>query len=483
MEIQRKGCNKMNIISTIKGWFEKMFKKQAEDDFNVKSMENPKMTSLIKDCADMYAGSPYWLNDKKHIKTVNFAKTIASETARLVMLGTKIEISGSARAAWLNEKINNIYFDLRKWVEYALAYGTVFIKPNDKGFDIFTPFDVILTEYDNLGINGIIFKDTYEDNGKYYTRLEYHRFINIIENGKTITPYYVSNKAYVSNTSNNIGKIISLDKTKWANIAEDSGPILKTNGESLDSPMFGILTTPQANNIDISTPLGMPIYAEAIEELKDLDIAYSRNAKEIYNSERTVLADDRLMIESGNKINNGQPHVELPEYVKNVFGDGEIFYQEINPSLDTEVRLIGINALLSQIGYKCGYSNGYFVFNEKTNMATATQVESDDRRTIQLIKDCRDRLESCLDDAVYAMSVYADLYGLAPIGNYEIVYDFGDITYSREEDRLRWMQYVSNNQVPAWMYFVKFEGMSEEDAKAMVSEAQTLNESGLYDEE
>jgi hypothetical protein len=31
---------------------------------------------------------------------------------------------------------------------------------------------------------------------------------------------------------------------------------------------------------------------------------------------------------------------------------------------------------------------------------------------------------------------------------------------------------VTSGKVPAWMFFAKFEGMSEDDAKAMVAEAQ-----------
>lgn len=123
----------------------------------------------------------------------------------------------------------------------------------------------------------------------------------------------------------------------------------------------------------------------------DLDVAYSRNAGEIFDSEKIVLADDRLMMMDGTNIKNRtarnleeqREKMKLPHYVRNVFGsDSKDFYQEINPQLNTETRLSGINALLSQIGYKAGYSNGYFVFNEKTGMVTATQVEADDRKTI-----------------------------------------------------------------------------------------------------
>jgi A118 family predicted phage portal protein len=172
----------------------------------------------------------------------------------------------------------------------------------------------------------------------------------------------------------------------------------------------------------------------------------------------------------------GMEHVrsemKLPDYVKNVYGNGsEDFYQEINPMLNTDVRLSGLNALLSQIGYKIGYSNGYFVFNESGGIQTATEVESNDRRTIQFIKDVRDKVENCLEGLVYALNAFADLYNLSPVGAYEIIFDFGDVTYSLEEDRQRWWGYVVSNKVPAWMYFMKFEGMSEEDAKAMVTEA------------
>ena len=253
--------------------------------------------------------------------------------------------------------------------------------------------------------------------------------------------------------------------------------------ENVTKPLFGVFRTPQANNIDIDSPMGMPIFAEAIEELKDLDIAYSRNAGEIQDSERVSLIDDRLVTFDGKPV-RGKENVKLPRYAKKVFGtQPEEFYQEINPELNTDVRLLGINSLLSFIGFKCGYSNGYFVFDEKTGMVTATQVEADDRRTIQLIKDVRDKLEDCLDDLIAALNVFADLYNLAPVGACEITYDFGDITYNREEDRARWWQYVMQGKVPAWKYFEKFEGMSEEEAKAMIAEAEPKDEPKLFAEE
>ena len=467
------------------------FKKQAEEDFNIQAAEFPEMESLINRCANIYRGVPEWLDDEDNIKTINFAKTVCSETARLTTLAIGIQIGGSARATWLQKQINKVYFQIRHWVEYGCAYGTVFIKPNGESLDVFTPADVMIVDYDNQEIKGIIFKDSYTVGRKYYTRLEYHRFVETTVDGVTTYPYYVSNRAYVSKSPQSIGNKIDLKQTKWADLMADTPPILKANGEKLDGPLFGVLRTPQANNVDISTPLGLPVFAEGIEELGDIDVAYSRNAGEIKDSQKIALLDDRLLMPSGTPVSamsprgmeNRRNEMKLPHYVKNVFGqDEKEFYQEINPQLNTDARLAGINALLSQLSYKCGFSSGYFVFNEKTGMVTATQVEADDRRTIQFIKDVRDKLEDCLNGVIYALNVFADLYDLTPVGVYETTYDFGDITYNREEDRARWWQYVVQGKVPAWLFFVKFEGMTEEDAKAMVKEAQP-DEPTLFGEE
>lgn len=463
-----------------------IFKKRAEEDFQVKEITSQQMKDVISRCADMYRGAPYWVSAEDNIKTINFAKAVCSETARLATLGIKIQIGGGARGTWLQEQIDKVYFNLRHWVEYGCAYGTVIVKPNGSGFDVFTPFDFMITESDSNGnITGIVFKDSYADNDKYYTRLEYHRFVETQTEAGTAYPYYITNRAYMSHSAQSLGDPIALSRTKWANLLEDSGPIDKSNGEQLDGPMFGVFRTPQANNVDLGTALGLPIYADAIEEMKDLDVAYSRNAGEIADSQKIILIDDRLMYASGRNLKTGgPPDVKLPHYAKNVFGSNpEEFYQEINPQLNTDTRLSGINALLSQIGYKCGFSNGYFVFNEATGIQTATGVEAEQQRTVQLVKDVRDKLEACLNGAIYAMSVYADLYNLAPVGNYEVVYNFGDILYSHEADKQQWYAYAVQNRVPFWYYLMKFEGFTEEEARALVEEAQPKEEPGFFQEE
>lgn len=440
-----------------------LFKSKAKEEFNIEDITSEEMKRMVDMCANIYRGKPYWVDADEHIKTINFAKAVCSETARLTTLAIGIRVDGSARADWLQKQIEKEYFYIRKWCEYCGAFGTVILKPNGENIDMYTPDRIIVTDQSNGEITGCVFvnKEADTTGKKYYTRLEYHRFL---DDGT----YAISNKCYVGSSENDMNESIDIEKTPWAGLLEE------TAVENIDSPLFGVLRTPHANNIDIDSPLSLPIFADAIEEFKDLDIAYSRNASEIYDSERISLVDDRLIMGAGTSIKGEHKSgIKLPRYVKKVFGNGaDEYYQEINPQLNTDTRLMGINALLSQIGYKCGFSNGYFVFNESTGIQTATGVEAEQQRTIQFIKDCRDKLESCLDDLIYALNVFADLYGYAPVGEYEIVYGFGDITYSYEADKQTWYAYVTQGKVPFWYYLTKFENMSEDEAKALEQAAQ-----------
>ena len=170
-------------------------------------------------------------------------------------------------------------------------------------------------------------------------------------------------------------------------------------------------------------------------------------------------------------------------------GANEDSIKEHVPTLLVTERVAGINFLLSVIGYKCGFSNGYFSFDQNQGIQTATQVESDDRRTLHTIQAFRNILDGKNHDGVLHRIIYI-LYavgtanGTIPVTNYQTACDFEDLVYNLEDDRARWWNYVLQGKVPAWMYFVKFEGMTESEAKAMIEEAQEQNkpDSGLYEE-
>lgn len=440
---------------------------RAREVFGVRSVSSSEMERLLARCANVYQGRPDWTDadPENAIKTVNFARSICAETARLTTLGISVAVSGSARGDWLQQQVDGFYWSLRRWAELGCAYGAVILKPNGEDVDVLTPDRFVVTDAENGEITGAVFISwAYrQDTERYYTRLEYHRFA---DDGT----YRVTNRCFVGVSSQDRGRAVAIEATPWAGLEEE------TVLENVERPLFGVFRTP-AVGLDPDSPLGMPVFADALEELRDLDVAYSRNAAEIYDSNRLTLVDDRLTEQAGAKIGSGTSRVRLPRFVRKVFGASpEEYYQEINPALNTEARMAGINALLSQIGFKCGFSNGYFVFNERSGTMTATQVEADDRRTIQLIKDMRDRLEAALDGVLYALDVFADLYGYAPAGEYETNYSFGDLTYNFEEDRARNWGYVVSGKYPMYAYLMRFEGYTEEEAKKLVAEAGARTE-------
>lgn len=407
---------------------------------------------LVRRCADIYAGRPDWASDADGVFTVNFARTVCAETARLALLGTRLAVSGDgARAAWLRASLGDFFPMLRRTVELACAYGTVILKPcgtavGSCAVDVVTPdrFTVVGTEAGRP--SAVVFRDVRRgDDGEVYERLEFHRYIGDV--------YAVSNRVLRG------GVQVPLERSPFSALSAD----IRLTG--MHRPLYAVLRMPSANNIDPASPLGLPVFADALAELRDLDVAVSRASREIRDSKRTVLIDSDRLLPIGKAARTANAAAPMPDFVRAVFGTGVgDLYREINPTLNTSERLLGIEAILHAIGVKCGFSGGYFTRErDRVGTMTATEVEANDRRTVEHIRDvraCVERALSCLADA---LDEYADLYRLAPPGAYTLLLDFGDVTYNREEDRRRWYEYVRDGRVPFEYYLQRFEGVLPEE--------------------
>lgn len=250
--------------------------------------------------------------------------------------------------------------------------------------------------------------------------------------------------------------------------------------EQLETPLFAFFRLPGSNTIDQTSPLGMSAFANAIPELEALDMALSRKNGEVADSKHITFVGQAA-------IQYANAHsTKLPRFVQGlgVGVDDKKPITEHVPTMLTDARIKDINFDLSMAGVKCGFSEGVFVMDGQTGMITATQVESDDRDTIQTIKADRDALRCAVEQAIKGADALTTLLGAAPLGEYETTFNFGDITYNYEEDKASWKNYASQGWVPLWLYFTKFEGMSEEEAKKMVAEASAAEkEKGLFDQQ
>mgnify|MGYP006907990165 FL=1 len=95
-----------------------------------------------------------------------------------------------------------------------------------------------------------------------------------------------------------------------------------------------------------------------------------------------------------------------------------------------------------------------------------------------LISSIQTALEHTFDALLYAMDVYATLYALAPAGEYEVAYDWGDSVLDDEDTKdkefARDLQLVSANIMNDWELRAKYFGEDEETAKAALPKMQDM---------
>lgn len=444
-------------------------------EFGVNLISSSGMNDALKKWDRISRGVPPWKDADDQIETVNMAKHISDTRAKLTTLDIGIAISGSKRADFLQKIADDLLERLPDKLADADRLGGIIIKWNGKSWDYVLPGSFGITAKNDKGeIVGAIFASYASQGNSHYIRLEYHRFEGEDKNGPI---YVVTNKAYKSRIESGksvLGKPVNLQNvSEWADMLEE------VKISNLQKPLFAYYRVPGANTIDSSSPLGLSVFANALTELKAIDVGISRKNAEVEDSKHITFVGQNV-IQSATKRG-----LKLPRFVKGLgigIDDGAMSaIHEHTTKLQTDARIKDINFNLSMAGVKCGFSEGVFVMDGQTGMITATQVESDDRDTIQTIKADRDALKSALEQAFYGADVLTTLYNMAPLGEYDINFVFGDITYSYEEDKAAWKSYVLQGWMPEWLYFVKFEGMSEEDAKALTAEAcKPKTESGLF---
>lgn len=446
--------------------------------FGVELIQSSEMDTALTRWDNISSGNPAWLDHEDGIKTINMAKLISDTRAKLITLDIGITVNGSARAEYLQEVTDKLLEQLPDRVEEAVRMGGMMLKFNGETWDFVLPGDFGITKVDGTGrIVGAIFAEHITHGKDHFTRLEYHRFQDNL--------YIITNKAFMntsSSKSSSLGAEIPMKLVEeWAEIQPE------TAIANLEKPLFSYFRLPGSNIVDPDSPLGMSCFANAIEELRAIDIAVSRKDGEVEDSKHITFVGQSIVKYAS------QHGLKLPRFVQGLGmgmndGDNNSIKEHV-PTMLTAQRIQDINFNLSMAGVKCGFSEGVFVMDGQTGMVTATQIESDDRDTIQTIKNDRDALQTAIEQALYGADALASILSIAPLGEYETEFSFGDITYSYEEDKAAWRSYVAQGWVPAWRYFVKFEKMTEEEAKGLSQEVidaqlqvQTaLRQPGLFD--
>lgn len=317
---------------------------------------------------------------------------------------------------------------------------------------------------------------------------------------ETVKVYRISNKAFLSDNPDEIGREVDLSSTIWKELKKEM------TIPNVKRPLFCYIKCPAQNIIDPDSPLGVPCFVNCIAEFRAIDTAWSTMQSENRKSDPMMIVD-QAVIRNANEFG-----IELPEWIANVGNldmsnnTGGDTVQIWQPQLQVATRKEAINFYISVAAFKCGFDPGYFIFDGQTvQMATATQVRVTQKRTADTVSAYRDVLDSpmsngngrvgAIHDIAYIINVMLLRYdkdGNAVNGeeyeNYKLFCSFADLLANEEEDAAMDLQLANQGFMAKFRWLVLHRGYTEEEAKKMVQEAvEERNaselEGGLFDEE
>ena len=448
----------MNIFTQIKEVLRSLFgKKDIEDKIGAKIAVSQDMLSAIKTWSDCYENKAEWLTSE--YKGKHLPSAVAHEIARLVTLEFKSELTGGAAAEYLAAPYGRIISDAATFTEYACAKGGLMFKPYISDGSIHTSYvqadSFFPTEYSSNGeITGCAFVERKVIGKKYYTRLETHSY--------SPSNYTVSNRAFLSDNSSQLGRSVSLGSIpEWAELSED----ITLTG--FRRPLFCYFKMPGANHIDGDSPLGVSVFANALDAIRDADEQYARFLWEFEGSELAIYADSTAL---KNDDNGGYA---APKHNKRLLRGIDItdLYQEFSPNIRDQAQINGLNEILRDVEFLSGLAFGTISRVEDT-AKTATEIKSSRQRSYCTISAIQRALQNALSELLICFEDLCSFYNLCPVDKTEQSFEFDDslITDSETEQRI-YLQEVAAGLMRPEEYRMRRYGETMEQALKMLPDS------------
>ena len=406
----------------------------------------------------------------RKMMTLNMAKTSAAEMASLVY-NEKCEISidNDAVADFVNDVLKKNKFDkkFQDFLEYSFAHSGMAIKPyveNDKMKLSFVTADCFIPiAWSNETITEAVFVNETRKGNKKYTLLEWHTWEN--------DTYTVTNELYESSGAE-LGKQVPLD-VLYPNLEPVVGmPRVK-------KPIFVYFKPNTANNIDIQSPLGISIFANALDTMRAIDTAYDSFHREFKLGRKRIVVPAH-MIRHVIDPATGEQHRYFDDsdetYEAFSFGEDSDEIRDISASLRVNEHIAGINALLNLFAMQTGFSAGTFTFDGES-MKTATEVVSEQSKTFKSKKSHEIIIEAALQELIGSIVDLGQLYGLvtAP-DDYEVTVTFDDsIVEDQNAELTKIIQELSNKITPRKVAIMRYHGLTEKEAEDWMQEINEEN--------
>lgn len=280
-----------------------------------------------------------------------------------------------------------------------------------------------------------------------------------------------------------INKYFELDKS-GSGFHEVPSPNGEVESYKMPCKPFVVMKPNIENNIS-DVPLGMSIYANAIDMLESCDLAYDNmfadtllGKKRVFMNQAAVTMTSVTSVDNdGNTVQYTEPNVtaslEKALYVvtSEKMPDENQFFQEYNPSLRVDENKTNVQFNLNLLSSKVGLGQRRYSFDAQ-NMATATEVKVSNKDLTESVWKQRIEIEEALTELTKSILIIAkEKCGANVDPEAKITIQFDDTMFSDEEsERMRFLQEISQGVRKPYEYRVKYLGEDEETAKSVTGE-------------
>lgn len=366
----------------------------------------------------------------RRMSTMNAGKMACSQMARYVW-NERCSLTASMKNAGDTDPLNDFLQDVLKRNRFGTSFGDLLEKsfalgggalkewveiPKDEngndigegkvriGYTMASQF--VPTAWDNTKVRSGIFISREARDGYYYTIVEWHRLDG--------TTYRVTNDLYRqpikgSESQNILGWWYPLEKVY---------PLLSpdTTIENVEDSFFQYIRPFGANYADDNSPLGMSIFAPALDTLHGLDIIFDSYQREFVLGKKRIIAPARAMkVTAG--VNGGRPerYFDASDEVWEALAtdtNDDLKIIDNSVSLRVQEHISGINGDLSILCSQVGFDPGILSFDASRGLKTATEVISENSKTFGTVKAHENIIKDSLEQMVHAIFRLAVHYGL-----------------------------------------------------------------------
>lgn len=245
-------------------------------------------------------------------------------------------------------------------------------------------------------------------------------------------------------------------------------------------PWFVLIYPNITNNIEAQNGLGISVFANAIDSLMGVDLAFNNFVRDFKLGGKKVFVNKKMTYQTAEGVTVTPD--DVAQSLFSMMGDGLDFeakqmITEYNPELRVEENKVGVQAQLDYLSFKCGLGTHRYQF-EGGAVKTATEYNGERQELVQHANRHMIVIEAALINLCRAiLSIGKAFCGAAVNPDAPIEIQFEDsFIISNEDKEAKDLLYVQNGILAPWEFRTRHFGEDEAQAKAAIDRMATAKE-------